>query len=96
MRILLAEDGPDNQRLIAHFLRKAGAEVCVVENGKLAVESLTVDNTLEGEFLTPLPFDLLVTDMQMPEMLLAATRSPSGACGSPVLPARSAGASRCG
>jgi PAS domain S-box-containing protein len=68
MRILLAEDGPDNQRLIGHFLRKAGAEVTVVENGKLAVESLTVDNTLDGDLLETLPFDLLVTDMQMPEM----------------------------
>lgn len=75
MRILLAEDGPDNQRLIAHFLRKAGAEVTVVENGKLAVESLTVDNTLAGDLLDPMPFDLLVTDMQMPEMDgYAATR----------------------
>lgn len=75
MRILLAEDGPDNQRLIGHFLRKAGAEVVVVENGKLAVESLTVDNTLEGALIVPPPFDLCVTDMQMPEMDgYAATR----------------------
>lgn len=75
MRILLAEDGPDNQRLIGHFLRKAGAEVIVVENGKLAVESLTIDNTLEGALLVPPLFDLCVTDMQMPEMDgYAATR----------------------
>jgi signal transduction histidine kinase len=56
-RILLAEDGPDNQRLIALILRKAGAQVVVVENGLLAVQRL------ERE-----PFDLVLMDMAMPEM----------------------------
>ena len=37
-RILLAEDGPDNQRLVAYILRKAGAEVSVAENGQEALE----------------------------------------------------------
>jgi len=68
MRILLAEDGPDNQRLITFVLRKAGAEVQVAENGRMAIEMLTVDGTLHGEMMDPLPFDLLVSDMQMPEM----------------------------
>lgn len=61
-RILLAEDGPDNQRLISHHLRKAGAEVVIAENGAIALEHVLAaigDGT---------PFDLLVTDMQMPEM----------------------------
>ena len=75
MRILLAEDGTDNQRLISHVLRKAGAHVRIVENGRLAVESLTVDGTLDGELLDPPPVDLLLSDMQMPEMDgYAATR----------------------
>jgi PAS domain S-box-containing protein len=61
-RILLAEDGRDNQFLIAFHLRKAGAEVEVAHNGRLALE------TLEREAAAGRPFDLLLTDIQMPEM----------------------------
>ena len=67
-RILLVEDGPDNQRLIAFTLRKAGADVELVENGKWAVERLTVDGTLQGELIAPPEFDLILMDMQMPEL----------------------------
>ena len=59
-RILLAEDGPDNQRLIARFLRNAGAEVIVADNGQIAVElALTAQH--KGN-----PFDIILMDMQMP------------------------------
>jgi signal transduction histidine kinase/CheY-like chemotaxis protein len=68
MKILLAEDGKDNQRLINHHLTKAGAEVTIVENGKLAVEALCVDGEITGPLKTNPPFDLVITDMQMPEM----------------------------
>ena len=67
-RILLAEDGVDNQRLISFHLRKAGAHIEIVENGKLAIEALTIDGTLDGDLIQPPPFDLLLSDMQMPEM----------------------------
>ncbi len=56
-RILVAEDGPDNQWLISMHLRKAGAEVVVADNGRIAVD------LVEKE-----PFDLIVMDMQMPEL----------------------------
>ena len=40
-RVLLAEDGVDNQRLISMLLRRAGAEVTVVENGSAAITAAT-------------------------------------------------------
>jgi signal transduction histidine kinase/CheY-like chemotaxis protein len=67
--VLLAEDGPDNQRLIGHFLRSAGAQVTIAENGRIAVE-LALQAWQHGE-----PFDVVLMDMQMPEMDgYAATR----------------------
>ncbi|MFN8728366.1 MAG: response regulator, partial [Planctomyces sp.] len=68
VRVLLVEDGPDNQRLISHHLRRAGAEVTITDNGRKALEKLTIDATVEGTIRDPAPFDLIVTDMQMPEM----------------------------
>jgi two-component system, sensor histidine kinase len=56
-RILLAEDGPDNQRLISMHLRKAGAQVTIADNGRIAVELARSEQ-----------FDLIVMDMQMPEL----------------------------
>ena len=56
-RILLAEDGVDNQRLISTHLRTAGAEVVIADNGQIAVETAISQ-----------PFDLILMDMQMPVM----------------------------
>jgi PAS domain S-box-containing protein len=61
-RVLLAEDGIDNQRLIAFLLRKAGADVVVAENGQLACE-LALAARDEGN-----PFDMILMDIQMPVM----------------------------
>ncbi|MFQ5590408.1 MAG: PAS domain S-box protein [Phycisphaerae bacterium] len=59
-RILLAEDGPDNQKLIALILKQAGAEVTVVGNGKLAVD-VALTARAGGR-----SFDVILMDMQMP------------------------------
>ena len=61
-RILLAEDSPDSQRLFQFLLQRAGAEVAVVGNGRLALE-----RAMEAEEQRA-PFDVILMDMQMPEM----------------------------
>lgn len=64
-RVLLAEDGLDNQRLITLILERAGANVVIAENGRSAVE--LIDN--DGRF------DLVLMDVQMPILDgLSATR----------------------
>jgi len=61
-RILLAEDRPDSRRLVAMMLRRAGATVETAEDGKQACELAMA--TLP----TSRPFDVILMDMQMPEM----------------------------
>ena len=65
LTILLAEDGPDNQRLIKFLLEKAGAKVEVAATGRQAVDFVLgsdVDADKAGEF------DVILMDMQMPEL----------------------------
>ncbi len=66
VRILYAEDGIDNQRLVAFHLRRAGAEVQIAENGLEALKALGFENTVPS--MQEIPFHLLLTDMQMPIM----------------------------
>jgi light-regulated signal transduction histidine kinase (bacteriophytochrome)/CheY-like chemotaxis protein len=68
LRIFFAEDGVDNQRLIAHHLRKAGALVEIFENGKLVLEAMTQQGTVDGPLRPEAVCDLVLTDMQMPIM----------------------------
>jgi signal transduction histidine kinase/CheY-like chemotaxis protein len=60
VRILLAEDGPDNQRLIGELLRSRGAQVELASDGEQALERFALAEAA-GE-----PFALVLMDMQMP------------------------------
>jgi len=57
LRVLLAEDGVANRKLIRLLLERRGAQVTLAENGLLALQ-------LAGEQ----PFDVVLMDIQMPVM----------------------------
>lgn len=62
IRVLLADDGLDNQKLISFRLRRDGTEPTVVGNGQQAVDAITAaDDAGQG-------FDVVLMDMQMPVM----------------------------
>ncbi len=56
-KVLLAEDNEDNQHLISRLLKQAGLEVKIVDNGRAAIEATEEER-----------FDLILLDIQMPEM----------------------------
>jgi signal transduction histidine kinase/DNA-binding response OmpR family regulator len=60
LRILLAEDNAVNQRLAVRLLEKHGHTVVVAPNGRVALEELEKSN-FAG-------FDVVLMDIQMPEM----------------------------
>jgi signal transduction histidine kinase/CheY-like chemotaxis protein/HAMP domain-containing protein len=60
-RILLVEDHDINQQIAVELLASVGAAVQVAANGRLAVETL-----VNGP--QPPPFDVVLMDLQMPEM----------------------------
>jgi CheY-like chemotaxis protein len=55
--VLLVDDSRDHQRLLGHLLTRAGATVTTADNGVIAL------HLLQNQ-----PFDLILMDMQMPEM----------------------------
>lgn len=62
LQILLVEDGIDNQRLLKFVLSRAGADVMLAENGKVAIE------IVEAEHSKARAFDIILMDLQMPVM----------------------------
>ena len=57
LRVLVAEDNPTNQKLVSALLDQHGHHVSIVNNGRLAVERAAQE-----------PFDIILMDVQMPEM----------------------------
>ena len=57
LHFLLAEDNTVNQRLIMRLLEKNGHSVVLAQNGREALEAMQTQ-----------PFDILLMDVQMPEM----------------------------
>ena len=61
-RVLVVEDGLDNQRLISFLLKKEGMHVDLADNGQLGY-----DQIMAAE-LAAEPYDFVLMDMQMPVM----------------------------
>ena len=57
VRILVAEDQPQNRDLIRRVLQTRGHRATIVENGRQAVDAATRE-----------PFDIVLLDLRMPEM----------------------------
>ena len=70
IRALVVDDDALVRELIATLLRRAGAEVCEVSSAQLALEALQAQG-----------FDVLVSDLEMPEIdgydLIATVRTSS-------------------
>ena len=65
LRILMAEDNPINRRLMAGLLTRQGHQVVAVEDGRRALGAVSTQ-----------PFDIILMDMQMPELDgISATRA---------------------
>jgi signal transduction histidine kinase/ActR/RegA family two-component response regulator len=80
-RVLLVEDSPDSQRLLSTLLRRMGLEVEVAANGRIGCERALA--ALEADE----PFDVILMDMQMPELdgYAATQRLREAGYGAPII-----------
>ena len=81
LQVLLAEDHPTNQRVVSLILEAVGVDLTIVENGQLALDVYAQQH-----------FDVVLMDMQMPEMdgltataLLRAYETQKGRRRTPVI-----------
>jgi CheY-like chemotaxis protein len=80
-RVLVAEDHPTNQKVVELILESVGVTPVIVENGQLALDALMTEH-----------FDVVLMDMQMPELdglsataLLRAFETEAGLPRTPVI-----------
>ena len=80
-RVLLAEDHPTNQKVVQIILGAVGVDLVIVDNGQLALDYLKAN-----------PVDLVLMDMQMPELdglsataAFRAFEAQTGAAPTPVI-----------
>jgi CheY-like chemotaxis protein len=80
-RVLVAEDHPTNQKVVELILESVGVVPTIVENGQLALDLLQTER-----------FDVVLMDMQMPELdglsataMLRAWERETGAPRTPVI-----------
>jgi len=66
LRVLLVEDNTINQQICCELLEAAGVVVTVAEDGAQALQRL--ESTGESAAEGPLPFDLVLMDLNMPVM----------------------------
>lgn len=60
--ILVAEDSAPNRKILAHLLEKLGFEVAQCENGRQALDILTVKPDMAGKVV------MVISDVMMPQM----------------------------
>ncbi|HEY0436034.1 MAG TPA: ATP-binding protein, partial [Phenylobacterium sp.] len=80
-RVLVAEDHPTNQKVVELILESVGVTPVIVDNGQLALDALKSQS-----------FDVVLMDMQMPELdglsataMLRAWERETGAARTPVI-----------
>ncbi len=61
-RVLVVDDNPANRQIISHMLKVAGLEIILLEHGEKVLPAL--QNAIDDEK----PFDLCISDIQMPGM----------------------------
>ncbi|MCH8923278.1 MAG: response regulator, partial [Planctomycetes bacterium] len=80
-RVLVVDDGPANQRLLASMLRKAGIDVQLASHGHQAIDCVNQSKINET------PFDAILMDLEMPLLdgFGATARLREEGCTTPII-----------
>jgi len=67
-RVLVVDDVEENRTLMQYYLKRAGAEVVLTEDGVMALDGLMGPASKRTGPDAVAPFDLVLMDMQMPRV----------------------------